>query len=183
MKKTVLLVVWIGLSWSIANVGSPQEEKWIRVSLIEAFRSEDFSVDKKIQSLEKHLKQMYARKETPDVLKGFRRITPIVVAKARPVEFEKAMRISLDKPESLFLEITIYPLRERHYPTAIRWFTRTADDEKDIITIPELKFFPNRCLFLFDGKDLTAETSSFKMIAVEFVPKPDKEPEPEASKK
>ncbi len=183
MIKAVHLTLWICLSWGIAGMAFPQEEKWIRVSLIEASRSEDFSVDKKIQSLEKHLKQMCTGKDTPDVLKSFRRFSPIAIAKARPVEFEKAMRIALNKPESLFLDITIYPLRERHYPAAIRWFTRTADDEKDIITIPELKFYPNRCLFLFDGKDLTPETSSFKLIAVEFVPKPVNESEPNGSQK
>ncbi len=143
---------------------------WIRVSLIEAEKAQEYFIDKKILSLENQLKQVRSNNpKTQEILREFRRFTPLWISKPVQIEFSNPLRIPLDKDETAWLEIRLEPLQERFYPGAVRWFTRNGNEEKEIIKIPKLKWNKDRCLLLFNMGEINQDANDFTLIAVEFV--------------
>ncbi len=143
--------------------------KWIRVSLIEASKAEQFSVNKKIQHLEDQLKKVITNKsdkERYDILKDFKEFEPLCITKPQKIDFGRQSHISLDKQKNMFVEITLNQLKEDHYPASVRWFNKVEKKEKDIIKANHYKFHKDRCLFIFS---VNPSSDSFKLIAIEFI--------------
>jgi len=156
-----------------------QSEKWIRVTLIDAERSDEFHIDKKLAPLENQLKNLRSNKENVQaLLQQFRKFSPFCIAKPKPVVWGQKLRIPLDEKETIVVEITLDPLQETFYPASMRWFVREGEEDKDILKIKKLKFNQNRCLFLFDFGEVTEDSPSFKLLAIELIDPP-KEAKPE----
>ena len=170
MKRSSILILFLWIS--LANVALAQAQdapRWIRVCLLEAVKAETFTVDKKINTLEKFLKEICTSPKTPDIVKAFRQFSPITITKPQKIEFGAKHLIPLDREKTMFLDITLQPLQDNYFPTSARWFSRDGEKEKVIIEIPKHKFYNNRCLLLFDGKGINKDTKTFHILAVEFV--------------
>lgn len=174
MKQIILatLILAMMIPATLSPVASAQEstDQWIRVSLIEASKSSEFQVDKKLQSLENQLKKLRSDKEKmQEILQNFRKFTPLWIAKPQPFTLEKPLRIPLDEKETVLLDMTLNPPDGDFYPASIRWFFFEGKEDKDILKIKSLKINKKRCLFLFDLGEISEESASFKILAIEFV--------------
>lgn len=169
MKRTVFLYFLLTLL-TFDALAQESTEKWIRVTLIEAARSDEFQIGEKLFPLENQLKNLRSNKENVQaILKNFRKFTPFYIAKPQPVVWGKKRFIPLDEKETIIVEITLDSLQDNFYPASIRWFVREGEEEKDILKIKQLKFNKKRCLFLFDFGEVKEDSASFKLLAIELI--------------
>ncbi len=152
-----------------ASPKSAETGKWIRISLIEASKAEQFSVQKKIKQLEDQLKKVITDKtdkERYKVFKDFKQFKPLCISQPQKIKFGQKTNISLDKQKKMFVEMILNKLKKDHYPASVRWFNKVEKKEKDIIKANRYKFHQDRCLFLFS---VNPSSTSLKLIAIEFI--------------
>jgi ABC-type phosphate transport system auxiliary subunit len=165
---SITLIILIAAA-ILAVPGQCETGKWIRISLIEASKAEQFSVQKKIQQLEDQLKKVITDKtdkERYKVLKDFKQFKPLCITKPQKINFGQKTHISLDKQKKMFVEMTLNKLKKDYYPASVRWFNKVEKKEKDIIKANRYKFHQDRCLFFFS---INPSSASIKLIAIEFV--------------
>ncbi len=164
--RFVFLTVWLVAS----GVVYAQDSKLVRVSYIKAEKAEKFFVDKRIRSLEKPLREAKASKKNH--LKAFNRFTPLEIVDKQTIQFGMKQRIKINK--SMFVELTLQPLKKNYYPATVRWFTVSEKEkktEKEIVKAKEYKFFQDRCLFI--GKSTSEKATTAELLVIEFI-KPEK---------
>ena len=168
-----MILIFLGMAGGIARMEEPSGVKMVRVSLIEAAKSETFFVDIKISSLELRLKEVIEGRDDDQErkeLRPYKHFTPLRILDKQKIEFGRAHLIEVDKDKKMFVELKLEPLTGQYYPAMIRWFTREKDAEKDIIEAKDYKFYEDRSLLLVK---LNTNSSTALLLAIEFV-----EPDP-----
>ncbi|MFB3785765.1 MAG: hypothetical protein ACE15F_05280 [bacterium] len=160
------------LFWMVGAAGWAEEKpagKLIRVSLIEAAKSDTFYVDIKITSLEMQLKEVIESKDDDKErleLRPFKHFTPLRILDKREIVFGRKDLIEIDKEKKMFVELKLEPLVEKYYPAMVRWFTREGETDKEIIEAKDYKFYQDRSLLLIK---LNTNSSTALLLAIEFV--------------
>ena len=167
-----MLKAAIFLLWMVGATGWAEEKpagKLIRVSLIEAAKSDTFFVDIKINSLEMQLKEVIECKDDDkerQELRPFKHFTPLRILDKRAIVFGHKDLIEIDKEKKMFVELKLEPLTEKYYPAMVRWFTREGETDKEIIEAKDYKFYQDRSLLLIK---INTNSSTALLLAIEFV--------------
>ncbi len=136
-----------------------ENQKVIRVSLIHASQSKQFSVDKKLQSLKSILKK--AAKDYQQF------IAEKIIPKEKIILGQKHV---IKLSDNMFLEIQLDPLNKDHYPITIRWYTKEKNEEKEIVKAQKHKLRQNSSFLI--GKKTFDQAPTAELIAIEFVNHP-----------
>lgn len=175
IRKVSLMQVWVVgflcfLFLSVSSVDSvlgSDINKYIRVSLIEGKQGSQFTLDKRIKSLEGPLRDILKQQKELAAIKEFK---PIKIFDPKPFEFGKKLVLPLDPKKGETIEISLQPLQDNYYPTNIRWYVKEGNKETDIIEVKNHKFNKDKSALLIGHFEKNASTTPF--IAIEFVSPP-----------